>query len=973
MTNEGTSGATFALTHDLKSPINHLYTASDKNRSSQTNPFQNMTYDNFTINAQEAILAAQRLAASLQQQTVDTPHMIKGILEASEDSAKFIFQKVGVSIPQLVKALDETIATYPKVTGSDKQYLTDTSNKALAEAKKLLAEFGDEFISTEIMLLGIIKGSSKGAQILKDQGASLESLKAAIKELRGNKHVTDQNMENLYNALKKYGINLNQRALDGQLDPIIGRDEEIRRILHILSRRKKNNPILIGEAGVGKTAIVEGIAWRIVQKDVPENLLTKQIFVLDVASLIAGAKFKGEFEERIKAVVEEVKSSNGEVILFIDEIHTLIGAGGGSGAMDAANILKPALARGELRTIGATTADEYQKYFEEDKALVRRFQTVFIDEPSVEDTISILRGIQDKYETYHKIAILDEALVAAAELSHRYIADRQLPDKAIDLIDEAAAKLRLELDSLPEEIDEAERRLRQLEIEREAIKRENDPKKLKTITELIANTQEKMDSLKASWKNEKDIVDSIQNIKKHIDELEHEATVAERESNYEKVAKIRYGELVTEKAKLSEAETRLKALPKESRFTNEEVTADDIAEVVSKWTGIPLQKMLQSEKDKMLTLEAEIGKRLIGQTEAVRAVCNAVRRSRAGLQDPNKPIGSFIFLGPSGVGKTELAKALAEVLFDDENAITRIDMSEYQEKHSVSRLVGAPPGYVGYDEGGQLTEAIRRRPYSIVLLDEIEKAHPDTFNILLQVLDDGRLTDNKGRVANFKNTIIIMTSNMGSDIILENFEDLEVVGESKRQDILATTKEEVFNLLKSTLKPEFLNRIDDKIMFLPLTKEEIKKVAELLLKKIKKNLSNRDLNLEVNDKALSLLADIGYDPQYGARPLKRVIETELVNELAVQILAGKFVAGDTIYVDADNKGFVFSEDGYKGNGTAPVENGGKDADLKIKKRESQVDKLNRATKDVNDLVKDIQDDDNENEGDDGSEMQPKKN
>ncbi|MGB3079392.1 MAG: ATP-dependent Clp protease ATP-binding subunit, partial [Saprospiraceae bacterium] len=649
-----------------------------------------MTYDNFTINAQEAILAGQRLAASLQQQTVDTTHMIKGILEASEDSAKFIFQKVGVSIPQLVKALDDMIQTYPKVTGSDKQYLTDTSNKALAEAKKLLPEFGDEFISTEIMLLGIMVGNSKGAQILKDQGATLEGLKAAIKELRGGRHVTDQNIENQYNALKKYGINLNQQALDGKLDPIIGRDDEIRRILQILSRRKKNNPILIGEAGVGKTAIVEGIAWRIVKKDVPENLLSKKIYVLDIASLIAGAKFKGEFEERIKAVIEEVKSSNGEVILFIDEIHTLIGAGGGSGAMDAANILKPALARGELRTIGATTADEYQKYFEEDKALVRRFQTVYIDEPSVEDTISILRGVQDKYESYHKIEILDEALVAAAELSHRYIADRQLPDKAIDLIDEAAAKLRLELDSMPEEIDEADRRLRQLSIEREGIKRENDAKKLKTITELIANTQEKLDSLKASWKNEKDIVDSIQNIKKHIEELEHEATVAERESNYEQVAKIRYGELVTEKTKLTEEETKLHALPKESRFTNEEVTADDIAEVVSKWTGIPLQKMLQSEKDKMLTLEAEIGKRMIGQAEAVTAVSNAVRRSRAGLQDPNKPIGSFIFLGPTGVGKTELAKALAEVLFDDENALTRIDMSEYQEKFSVSRLIGAP-------------------------------------------------------------------------------------------------------------------------------------------------------------------------------------------------------------------------------------------------------------------------------------------
>ncbi|MEO5905708.1 MAG: ATP-dependent Clp protease ATP-binding subunit, partial [Saprospiraceae bacterium] len=598
-----------------------------------------MTYDNFTVNAQEAILAGQRLAASLNQQTVDTVHLIKGILDANEDSAKFLFQKVGVSIPQLVKALDDTIATYPKVTGSDKQYLTDQSNKALAEAKKFLAEFGDEFISTEIMLLGIMRGSSKGAQILKDQGATLEGLKAAIKELRGGRHVTDQNTENQYNALKKYGIHLNQRALDGKLDPIIGRDDEIRRILHILSRRKKNNPILVGDAGVGKTAIVEGIAWRIVQKDVPENLLTKQIYVLDIAALIAGAKFKGEFEERLKAVIEETKTSNGEIILFIDEIHTLIGAGGGSGAMDAANILKPALARGELRTIGATTADEYQKYFEQDKALVRRFQIVNIDEPSVEDTISILRGIQDKYEMYHKIAILDEALVAAAELSHRYIMDRHLPDKAIDLIDEAAAKLRLELDSLPDEIDESERRLKQLEIEREAVKREKDEKKLRNLNEMIGNAQQKADQLKAQWKNEKEIVDTIQIIRKRLEELEHEATVAERDSDFEKVAKIRYGELVEQKTKLTEEETKLKSLPKESRFTNEEVTADDIAEVVSRWTGIPLQKMLKSDKEKMITLEAEIGKRLIGQLEAVRAVSNAVRRSRAGLQDPNKPIG----------------------------------------------------------------------------------------------------------------------------------------------------------------------------------------------------------------------------------------------------------------------------------------------------------------------------------------------
>jgi ATP-dependent Clp protease ATP-binding subunit ClpB len=912
-----------------------------------------MTYDNFTINAQEAILSAQRLAAGLQQQTVDTTHLIKGILDASEDSAKFLFQKMGVSIPQLTKALDEAIQTYPKVSGSDKQYLTDHSNKALSEAKKLLPEFGDEFISTEVMLLGILKGQSKGAQILKDQGATADGLKAAIQELRGGRHVSDQHSENQYNALKKYAIHLNQRALDGKLDPIVGRDEEIRRILHILSRRKKNNPILIGDAGVGKTAIVEGIAWRIVQKDVPENLLTKQIYVLDLAALVAGAKFKGEFEERIKAVIEEVKSSNGEIILFIDEIHTLIGAGGGSGAMDAANILKPALARGELRTIGATTADEYQKYFEQDKALVRRFQTVFIDEPSVEDTISILRGIQDKYEVYHKIAILDEALVAAAELSHRYIIDRHLPDKAIDLIDEAAAKLRLELDSLPDEIDEADRKLRQLEIEREAVKREKDERKLRILNENIANAQEKLDELKAAWKNEKELVDSIQAIKKHIEELEHEAVVAEREANYEKVAKIRYGELVAEKQKLKEAEDKLREMPRDSRFTNEEVTADDIAEVVSRWTGIPLQKMMQSEKEKLMSLETEIGKRLIGQEEAVRAVSNAVRRSRAGLSDPNRPIGSFIFLGPTGVGKTELAKALAEVLFDDENAITRIDMSEYQEKHAVSRLIGAPPGYVGYDEGGQLTEAVRRRPYSIVLLDEIEKAHPDTFNVLLQMLDDGRLTDNKGRTANFKNTIVIMTSNMGSDIILENFEDLESMGEAHRKDIITTTKEEVFNLLKEHLRPEFLNRIDDRIMFLPLSKAEIKKIALLQLKKVKKNLANRELGLEVSDKALDLIADLGYEPQFGARPLKRVIENELVNELAMQVLSGQFSPGDTIYLDADNKGFVFSEQGFKGDGTAPKT--GKSAhEQAAKRREQNLEDLKKATDDLNDLIKDAE-------------------
>ena len=858
-----------------------------------------MTYDNFTIKAQEAIRKGQQIAAGLEQQQVGTPHLIRGILETDEHVATFLLSKMDINLSTLKLRLAKEIKAFPKVSGTEKQFLTKPANQALAKAKKLLPEFEDEYISIELILLGILKGDDTGAIILKDLGGTEERLKAAITELRKGRKVTDQSAEESYNALSKFAINLNERAESGKLDPIIGRDEEIRRVLHILSRRKKNNPLLIGEAGVGKTAIVEGIAWRIVKGDVPENLREKKIMTLDIAALIAGAKYKGEFEERIKGVIKEVANSNGEVILFIDEIHTLIGAGGGNGAMDAANILKPALARGELRTIGATTLDEYQKYFEKDKALVRRFQTVLIEEPSVEDTISILRGLQERYEVYHKIEILDGALIAAAELSHRYIADRHLPDKAIDLIDEAAAKLRLELDSVPEQVDDWDRKVRQMEIEREALKREDAKKKLKKINEDIANAKSKRDSIRAAWKNEKEVVDTIQNIKKRIEELEQEADKAERNSDFEEVAKIRYGQMQEQEVMLKAAEEKLHKLPEEQRFTNDEVTADDIASVVSRWTGIPVNKMLQSEKDKLLHLEAELHKRLIGQDEAVRAVSDAVRRSRAGLQDDERPIGSFIFLGPTGVGKTELAKALAEVLFDDEKAITRIDMSEFQERHAVSRLVGAPPGYVGYDEGGQLTEAVRRKPYSIVLLDEIEKAHPDTFNILLQVLDDGRLTDNKGRVASFRNTLIIMTSNMGAEIILENFEDLDVLGEDKRDEIIDATSEEVFDQLKDQLRPEFLNRIDEQIMFLPLTKEEIKQILKLLLKKIDKMLARQGMVIKLSDEAADWLADLGYDPQFGARPMKRVLQREVVNELSKLVLAGDFVAGDTIYVGVD--------------------------------------------------------------------------
>ena len=867
-----------------------------------------MTYENFTTKAQEAIIQAQKIAKEKGQQQVDTPHLLAGIITVDESVADFIFKKVGVDTARVRQEIKEAIGDYPKVEGAKKQYLTNDANRALSRSKKMLTDFGDQYISVELMLLGIIQGASdKGARIMKELGATNDGIRGAIQDLRKGKTVNDPGADNVYNLLEKYTINLNDRAESGKLDPIVGRDEEIRRLLQILSRRKKNNPLLIGEPGVGKTAIVEGIAWRIVKGDVPESLREKKIFVLDIAGMLAGAKYKGDFEERLKGIIKEVNESNGRYILFVDEIHTLIGAGGGNGAMDAANILKPALARGDLRTIGATTLDEYQKYFEKDKALVRRFQTVRINEPSVEDTVSILRGLQERYEVYHKIEILDEALVAAAELSNRYISDRFLPDKAIDLIDESAARLRLELDSVPEEIDEADRKVRQLEIEKEAIKREGSAPKLKIIEEQIANAREKRDSLRARWRNEKDMVDTSQNLKKQMEELELAADKAERASDFETVAKIRYGQLAELRKQIEKADEELENLPDDKRFTNEEVTANDIAEVVGRWTGIPVQRMLQSEREKLLKLEDELHKRLIGQEEAVRAVSDAVRRSRAGLQDENRPIGSFIFLGSTGVGKTELAKALAEVLFNDEKAITRIDMSEYQERHTVSRLVGAPPGYVGYDEGGQLTEAVRQRPYSIVLLDEIEKAHPDTFNILLQVLDDGRLTDNRGRVANFKNTIIIMTSNMGAEKIMENFEDLQSVGEEHREEILATTREEVFETLKEELRPEFLNRIDERIMFLPLTRNEIKQIARLLLRKTEKMLARQGMIIKVSDRALDWLADRGYDPQFGARPMKRTLQADLADELSKDLIAGKFVAGDTIYTDVGDNKLVFSK------------------------------------------------------------------
>lgn len=860
-----------------------------------------MNFNNYTIKAQEAIQKASEIAVGNQQQSIETAHLLKGMLLSDEHVIKHLLKKLNVNVPYVEEDLDKQIASFPKVSGSN-IYLSSTLNTALQKAQSYLKEFKDEFVSVEHLLLGLLDTGDKTSTLLKDQGVREKDLKKAISELRGNSRVTDQNAEATYNALNKYARNLNEFAESGKLDPVIGRDEEIRRVIQILSRRTKNNPILVGEPGVGKTAIAEGIAHRIIKGDVPENLKSKTVFSLDMGALIAGAKYKGEFEERLKAVVKEVSESDGEIILFIDEIHTLVGAGGGEGAMDAANILKPALARGELRAIGATTLNEYQKFFEKDKALERRFQKVMVEEPDTQDAISILRGLKERYETHHKVRILDEAIIASVELSQRYIADRFLPDKAIDLMDEAASKLRLEMDSVPESVDEIERRIMQLEIEREAIKREKDEKKVSELSETIANLTTERDSLRAAWQSEKSLVDQVNQELEAIENYKVEASQAERAGDYGKVAEIRYGRIKESQDKVEALKKELAEKQTDSRMLKEEVTAEDIAGVVSRWTGIPVSKMVQSEREKLLTLEAHLHKRVAGQGEAIEAVADAIRRSRAGLSDKRRPIGSFIFLGTTGVGKTELAKALAEFLFDDEQSMARIDMSEYQERHSVSRLIGAPPGYVGYDEGGQLTEAVRRRPYSVVLLDEIEKAHPDVFNILLQVLDDGHLTDNKGRVVNFKNTIIIMTSNIGSHLIQENFSNLN---ESNHDEIVSKTRSEVFELLKQSIRPEFLNRIDEVIMFTPLSREEIGQIVKIQFEVIRKQLAEMDIEVSASEEALDWLAQLGYDPQFGARPLKRVIQKRILNELSKEILAGKIDKDSKIRIDMFDNQFVF--------------------------------------------------------------------
>ena len=856
-----------------------------------------MNFNNYTIKSQEAIQRAQQLAQGLGQQDIQVEHIFKGIQEVDNNVLPFILKKLQVNTTTLNQAVEKALASYPKVQGGQMS-LSRTAGEVLTEASNIAKKMNDEYVSVEHLLLAIFKIKNQVGQALKEQGVTEKEFEKVIAELRKGERVTSASAEDTYNSLNKYAKNLTQLAHSGKLDPVIGRDDEIRRVLQILSRRTKNNPMLVGEPGVGKTAIAEGLAHRIVNGDVPENLKDKTIYSLDMGALIAGAKYKGEFEERLKSVVKEVTSSDGNIILFIDEIHTLVGAGGGEGAMDAANILKPALARGELRAIGATTLDEYQKYFEKDKALERRFQKVMVEEPDTESAISILRGIKEKYEAHHKVRIKDEAIIAAVELSQRYIPNRYLPDKAIDLMDEAAAKLRMEINSKPEELDVLDRKIMQLEIEIEAIKRENDDEKLRSLNADLANLKEERNALFTKWQGEKTLVDEIQAVKNNIEQYKLDAERAEREGNYGKVAELRYGKIKQEEAKLESLQKEVEG--HEMSMIKEEVTREDIAEVIAKWTGVPVTKMMQGEREKLLLLEEELHKRVVGQEEAIAAVSDAIRRSRAGLQDPKKPIGSFLFLGTTGVGKTELAKALAEYLFDDENAMTRIDMSEYQEKHAVSRLVGAPPGYVGYDEGGQLTEAVRRRPYSVVLLDEIEKAHPDTFNILLQVLDEGRLTDNKGRTADFKNTIIIMTSNMGSHLIQESFEKIKNVEEATEK-----AKEEVLQLLKETVRPEFINRIDDIVMFAPLTQADIKQIVRLQLNSIIRLVARENILLEATPEAIDYLAKRGYDPQFGARPVKRVLQKEVMNALSKEILKGNIKAGSVILIDSFNDGLVF--------------------------------------------------------------------
>lgn len=861
-----------------------------------------MNLNNYTIKAQQVVRDAQQIAFNESNQQIESSHILQALLNVEGKTVEYLLQKLDVNVSYLIEKNNETIQGLPKVEGQGGEYLSRDANKVLMASQKAMKDLGDQFISIEHILIGLVESGDKVSSFLKDLGISKKALIKAIEELRGGNKVESQNAEEQYQSLDRYANNLNELAESGKLDPVIGRDEEIRRVLHILSRRIKNNPILVGQPGVGKTAIAEGIAHRIVRGDVPENLKSKSIYSLDMGALMAGAKYRGEFEERLKAVIKEVQSSNGEIILFIDEIHTLVGAGKTDGAMDAANILKPALARGELRAIGATTIEEYQKYFEKDKALERRFMKVMIHEPSQEDAVSILRGLKERYENHHKVRIKDEAILAAVELSTRYISNRQLPDKAIDLIDEAAAKLRLEMDSVPEELDELNRKIRQLEIEREAIKRENDDQKVLDLTEQIANLEESRDALQAQWSSEKNLVDDIQASKEQIEQLKLEAEREERAGNYGRVAEIRYGLLEQTQKKLQELEQQFDETSAE-KMMKEEVDAEDIAESVAKWTGIPVSKMLKSEREKLLLLEDELHQRVIGQDEAITAVSDAIRRSRAGIQDENKPIGSFIFLGSTGVGKTELAKALAEYLFSDENALTRIDMSEFQERHSVSRLVGSPPGYVGYDEGGQLTEAVRNRPYSVILLDEIEKAHPDVYNILLQVLDDGRLTDSKGRVVDFRNTIIIMTSNIGAHLIQSNFEDIQ--NDIDIELATAKSKAEVLSLLKQTLRPEFYNRIDEVIMFTPLNKDEIKQIVHLQLNKLQKKVAEQGYNLEFTDYIIDWLGEVGFDPQYGARPLKRVIQKHVVNELSKQILSGKLAKGEPVIVDVVGENVFF--------------------------------------------------------------------